>query len=255
MAKTINGLTPEEVLKQLEADIPVIQLKRTWAGYAYFAIQTYQERLNAIVGLGHYDYIEDGLCTTTVGGVTAVNIRGTIVIRYDDGSEFLRRSSYGSENVGVRGEDKPEKAGEPNDLSNSIKAAGTDAFVQCCRKLGIAEKQLRAIREADKHSGKDSSEKGKNTAPSKYRVKFGSTCNSIGDKGYKLSAQLEGQGNINLKIWVDSEAYKQIVDRMGTIQNFVSKCKGSDVTVIGKKGSYKGEPEIEVGSFVMKQSA
>ncbi len=255
--KTINGLTREEMLARLCENIPEERLGHNYAGYAYFGIQVYQDRLNSVVGGGNFDYVEDALCTTVVGGVTAVNIRGTITIRYDDGSVCLQRSAYGSENVGVKSDkDGAGRAGEPNDLSNSIKAAATDAFVQCCRKLGIAEQQLRAIRASDKKQNKSGNgDRQRRIADQSYRVKISGPCTKIGDKGFKVPALIDNGEKVNLKIWVRSDAYEQISKMVGQVPDFVRKCQGSEITIVGKKGSYNGEAEIEASSLVVKQTA
>jgi hypothetical protein len=254
--KTVNGHTKDEVLKLLTANIPEGCLDHTFDGYAYYPMQVYQDRLDEVVGVGNYDYIEDSLSETVVHGVTAINIRGTITIRYDDGDVFIQKSVYGSENVGVRNSsstkaEEGQREGDPNNLSNSVKAAATDAFVQCCRKLGIADRQLREIRKKEKEEGRT---KKKAKDASEFRVMISGQYRSIGEKGFKLPAILDGK-EVSIKLWVNSEAYTQIVSGLGTVQNFVSKYKGTEVRVIGKKGEYKGETELEAISLVNKKSA
>ncbi len=255
--KTINGKSLSEILDELSADIPEDLLKRTYDGYAYFSIQVYQDRLNTVVGRANYDYMEDNLSSTVVSDVTAINVRGTITLKYDDGSICLQRSAYGSENVGVRsGKEGPEKAGKPNDLSNSIKAAATDAFVQCCKKLGIAERQLRDIRSKDKKPGKgETSSRSNNSAAKEYKLTIDGVVRAIGEKGFKASATIDGREKVSLKIWVRSEAYEQITSLMGSVQNFITKYKGANISVIGTRGSYNGEQELEVSSLILKKSA
>lgn len=254
--KTINGKSLNEILDELSADIPEDLLKRTYDGYAYFGIQVYQDRLNAVVGRANYDYMEDSLSSTVVSDVTAINVRGMITLKYDDGSICLQRSAYGSENVGVRsGKEDPEKAGKPNDLSNSIKAAATDAFVQCCKKLGIAEKQLRDIRSKDKKTGKGETSRSNNSAAKEYKLTIDGVVRAIGEKGFKASATIDGREKVSLKIWVRSEAYEQITSLMGSVQNFITKYKGANISVIGTRGSYNGEQELEVSSLILKKSA
>ncbi len=257
-AKTINGHTKEDMIKLLEAKIPDEQLSRTWDGYAYYKMQVYQDRLDAVVGGGNYDYIEDDLRETTVHGVTSVSIRGTIIVRYDDGSICLQRSVYGSENVGVRSDSADDteggqSAGDPNNLSNSIKSAATDAFVQCCRKLGIADRQLRDIRNLDKEKGRSSSKKPK-TEYEEYRIQLIGGFTGIGEKGFKIPVMVNGE-KTSVKLWVNSEAYTQITKYMGSVQNFVAKCKNTSLTVRGRKGVYRGESEIEISSLVIRESA
>ncbi len=258
MEKTINGHTKEEMLDLLMAEIPSDRLDHTWDGYAYYGMQVYQDRLNEVVGGGNYDYIEDGLCETTVHGVTAINIRGTITVRYDDGSICLQRSVYGSENVGVRSasakdSEGGQNVGDPNNLSNSVKAAATDAFVQCCRKLGIADRQLRDIRNADKKKGRTSQNRQKSESE-EFKVQLVGGFTGIGEKGFKIPIVMNGE-RMSVKLWVDSEAYAQITKCMGTVQNFVTKCKDTPITIKGKKGVYRGESEIEATSLVLKKSA
>ncbi len=60
---------------------------------------------------------------------------------------------------------------------------------------------------------------------------------------------------MNLKIWVRSDAYEQIIKMVGQVPDFVRKCQGSEITIVGKKGSYNGEAEIEASSLVVKQTA
>ncbi len=254
--RTINGKPLNVILEELSANIPEELIKRTYDGYAYFAIHVYQDRLNEVVGQANYNYSEDNLCTVTVNGVTAVNVRGTITLKYDDGTACIERTAYGSENVGVASESESGKAGKPNGLSNSVKAAATDAFVQCCRKLGIADKQLRDIRACDKDKGKrrGGSEMRRGSGQ-EYKLRLDGAIRAIGEKGFKASALLNGNERVNVKIWVNSDAYKQITSQMGNIQTFATKCKGIDITVIGVKGIYNGEAEIEVNSLVLKKSA
>ncbi len=249
--KTINGKRREEVLELLQADFPKECIERNYGGFAYFSIRSYQERLNEVIGSGNFDYIEDQLSTVTVGGVTAVNIRGTIIVRYDDGSVWVQRTAFGSENVGVRSDDdKNGKAGVPNDLSNSVKAAGSDAFVQCCRKLGIGDRQLREIRNEEKVNKKGKGSSGKSSAGQSYKIKIGGSCSAIGEKGFKLPAFI-GEEKVSLKIWVNSEAYKQITSYVDTVPNFASKYSGKCLTIVGKKGAYNGETELEACSLVV----
>lgn len=189
MARTINKKSFNDIISSLSAPLDANDFKPNNFGYYYLPIEKYQQRLDDVVGILNYDFITSEPRTCVVGTKPHISLSGTITIRDDDGNVVTSKSACGGCSVIMKKADN-----EAATYKNDLESATVDVFKRCCKKLGIAEAQLKRLR----REGKGSNNISGNMEPatvSLYRVKLRESFSTLGknNSGYSAMVDVEGE--------------------------------------------------------------
>lgn len=152
MSRTINGKTLEQVQGELKKDFPDNVFKQK-NGNFYLPIEVIRERMDEIIGIFNYDFIQSDARLIQTGEQQNITIKGILIIKDDLGNIVTRKCCSGSSTVTYPNvkdnnnntllqDGKPVKQSVPSYFSNTLESAGTDAFKRCCKMIGIGFEQL-----------------------------------------------------------------------------------------------------------------
>jgi len=142
MARTINGKSFDEIIKELSAPFDVSDFQKNIFDFFYLPVEKYQQRLDEVVGILNYDFVTTKPQTCIIGTVPHISLCGTITLRDDDGNPVCSKSACGGAPVILKSKDNEAAA-----YKNDLETATQDVFKRCCKKLGIAEAQLKSLRQ------------------------------------------------------------------------------------------------------------
>lgn len=195
MARTINKKSFDNIIKALAAPFDVNDFKPNKFGFYYLPVEKYQQRMDEVVGILNYDFITSEPRTCIVGTKPHISLSGTITIRDDDGNVVTQKSACGGCPVIMKNADNEAAA-----YKNDLESATQDVFKRCCKRLGIAEAQLKQLRREGKGSSEDIG--GNAQTVSLYRVKLRESFSSLGKNGYSAMVDVEGEDEPRkLVIW------------------------------------------------------
>lgn len=257
MNSTINGLSRADVIKQIEADFPANLIKYDNDNHPYFPATAYQTRLNEIISIFNYDFTVSPHKIISFKDKHYVTVVGTLTLKYDDGTPALVREAEGGSEIIII-----KATGMPKELTNDIKMAATDAFKACCRKLGMAEKQLQKLKNSRQSSGGNSNNqqnsrpaqnnnqqntkqsRNNNQAPEEaYRVVITGQFEQLNNGGFKAPAKdVQSNEVVSLVFW--SDAVQKVEEKM-SMNDFCKAYVNKALSVMAQKSTYnsKNGPE------------
>ena len=234
--KTINGMARQEVVQKLNAPFEEADIKKDRNGFDYVEIGSFQKRLNEVLGTLNYDFEIDSEEIKIVGGKESIFVTGHITVRYDDGTECCRKSATGGTDIIV-----VKDTGKAKDSASDLKSAVSDLFKACCKKLGVADDQLRAL--------KNKKIEGQQTRPNSEEVTvkafLSGEFKDLGGKGYSVTAKIN-DGDVSLMFW--SDAVKKVEEKV-KFDKFVQIYTNRTITLAGKWGEYKGKKQFTVSNI------
>ncbi len=233
--KTINGMTRKEIEQKLSAPFAESEIKKDRNGFNYVEIGSYQKRMNEVLGVLNYDFEVDSQEIKTVGGKESVFLIGHITVRYDDGTECCRKSATGGTDIIV-----VKDTGKAKDSASDLKSALSDLFKACCKKLGVSDDQLRALKN-EKSEGQTSKSAEEVTVKAFLSGDF----KDLGGKGYSVTAKID-DGDVSLMFW--SDAVKKVEEKV-KFDKFVQIYTNRTITLVGKWGEYKGKKQFTVSNL------
>ena len=143
---TVNGKSLAQIAKELSERFS--EAEPTRDGYMSIPIWAFEERLNSVVGIMNYNV----LCTEgklyNVNGQDAIFVNMTLEIYSDNGEIILKKSACGGANVIIVKETQ-----KPKSLKSDQEIAVSDAFKNCCKKLGMGIEQMREYSQSRKKKG------------------------------------------------------------------------------------------------------
>lgn len=195
--RTINGKSFKDIIVALSAVFSPNDFKTNRYGFHYLPVETYQQRMDEVVGILNYDFTTSEPHTCIVGTRPHISLSGTITIRDDSGNTVTSKSACGGCPVIML-----SKEAEAASYKNDLESASADVFKRCCKKLGIAEAQLKQLR-TSKDTNRDISG-GNSGEVALYRVKLKESFSTLGKNngGYSAMVDVEGeQEPRKLVIW------------------------------------------------------
>lgn len=152
MGKTINGKTIEQILDELQEDFPPESIeKRDYDGIYYIGVDAYRERLNTVIGIGHYNELYEPVEIIRAQDTYATKTKCRLEILDDDFNVILIKESAGGSNIAFPKVDEKDKDGKSikvpltttNSIPNDLDSACQDAFKRICKKqLLMGKRQL-----------------------------------------------------------------------------------------------------------------
>lgn len=232
----INGKSLEEIERELSADFPDAELKVDQEGAKYVPVESYEKRLNAVIGVLNYDRI------TTEGGIHRVADRYVITtstmieIRDGDGNVVIRKSQVGGSNVIILS--SGEQKGQPKNLKSDVSAAGSESFKNCCKLLQVGIKQIREQRAKKKKTTQPSNQQDVRA----YRVVFETSLSS--GNGYYSAEVVNCETNQHLRLMIFKKSYVEI-EKYITMAEFI-KCyqRGTKLSFYGYENEYRGKSQL-----------
>lgn len=216
--RTINGKSISQVMTELTAPFP--ELKYNNYGYPYLEYETYKERMDTVVGVLNYDFIQHEKSFTKVGEKYHISVIGTLTIRDDAGNTVVTKGAIGGTDIILFSGTK-----EAVKISLDEKTAYDDAFKSCCRMLGVADKQ---IREARRKIESNATELQQGGPVEVYRVQVTGAFKSVRG-GYKAPAVIVETGeSIMLVFWKNAvEDVEKLIPFARFIEAYGSESQNS----------------------------
>lgn len=243
--RTINGKSFKDIEVNLSAAFSPNDFKVNRYGYHYLPVEAYQQRMDEVVGILNYDFITSEPRTCLVGTKPHISLSGTITIRDDSGNSVTSKSACGGGPV-IMVNATEEAASYKNDLES----ASADVFKRCCKKIGIAEAQLKQLRRDSKGNGNDIGGNARNETVSLYRVKLRESFSTLGknNSGYSAMVDIEGE-NESRKLVIWKSAIEEI-EKYIPIAKFVSNYKANmEFSVYGSLSVWprnNGQKELQL---------
>lgn len=225
MSKTINGKPITKIMEELQADFPedVIQT-RSYDGIPYMSADILRNRLDEVVGVGHYNELYSDAEVVQVKESYATKVKCRLEFLDDDFEVCLVKEANGGSNIAFPKDDNKDELSKTQSLPNDVYAAGTDAFKKICKNLlHIGERQI---------------EKAKNGVA--YAIKINSL-KAYGANifGYGTLQSEEGEKQYNIAI------FKSEVEAFKKAYGDIDSAKGKVITFYGKEGTDpKGNPQL-----------
>lgn len=243
MARTINEKELSVVLKELAEPFDVSELKETDAGFPYLPVEAYRKRMDTVVGVFNYDFVLSEPVWIQVGDKMHISCVGTLTVRDDDGVSVVVKSGTGDADVITRNADgKVVKSG------NDAKTASSDAFKSCCRRLGIADDQIRGERKK-KNVKEGATTKTEYSNVSLYHVAVTGVFQSLGNKGYKAPAVIGDTGEVvELVLWRDGIAE---LEKVMELALFMEAAVNKKITFYGSRSIFTAKnknqaPKVQI---------
>lgn len=190
MDRTINGKSFKDVVAELSAAFSPNDFKENRYGFHYLPVETYQQRMDEVVGILNYDFTTSEPRTCIVGTRPHISLSGTITIRDDNGNAVTSKSACGGCPVIML-----SKEAEAASYKNDLESASADVFKRCCKKLGIAEAQLKQLRRGNSNNTNRNISDVAGETVSLHRVKLRETFSTLGknNSGYSAMVDVEGE--------------------------------------------------------------
>lgn len=203
MGRTINGREPSEVTALLTEEIPENLLDHNPSGYAFFPKDVYQNRLDDVIGVLNYSFEITEPQLVTIGSRQHIALKGSLIIRDDDGNVFCVKDATGCVPVIIVKETQEAAAAK-----NDFESAASDAFKRCCKLLGIGRRQLKEERKKGKKSSSERST-ASNQPSTLMRVQIKSSWKALGTKGHSCNVVVLQGGtpaDYELVVWESGRA-------------------------------------------------
>lgn len=230
--RTINGKTITEVITELGKDFPDTAIKvREYDNVVYIPERELRNRLDAVIGIEHYNEEYTEPVYTQVKGTYGISTVGRLEILDDDFKPVMVKTCVGASSITFpkisktdeQGKDIKVEAETTNSFANDSMAACQDAFKRICKKLGMGVRQL------------EEAKKGK-----MYELVVAAD-RSYGNKGTYVDC-----GSITLAIFSNkAECAKKVFPN--------GFKKGDRLFVYGKENEYNGKPQLIFESFAERQ--
>lgn len=232
---TINGQPLSVIEEELRKPIPDEELDETREGFLSIPVETYEKRLDEVIGVLNYDRISQGGEIVEVAGQLVATATTFINIYDDEGNVCLRKSSPGAANIIII-----KDTGRPKNVKSDIASATSESFKNCCKLLKIGIEQIRDDRRRKKEEAKKK-EKTKNSNVEQsnktvspevlHKVRFQSRLSS-GNKFYSAEV-IDTKTDENLKLMI----FKREIP---LIEEYISFDEFTNVYGIGKELSFYG---------------
>lgn len=235
---TVNGKTLAQIEEELRKDFPKEEEKYSPEGALYFEIDSYEKRLNEVVGILNYNIDSTEVNIDEVAGNYVISLKMTIEIFGDDNSVIVRKSACGGSNVII-----VNATGKPQNLKSNIDSATSEAYKNVCKKLGIGVGQMRTAKKEKK--GKEQGireEKTTENGENLYCVRFLGPLNS-GNRMYNADVMCTETGEKLRFVLFESE-YKAI-EQIAPLPQFVRWCKAdAEFTFYGERKQFRNVQQI-----------
>lgn len=150
----VNGRPFEECVAELKAMRPPQEPKGS-TGYWYYPIEAFNEAMDAVFGIGHYNLAFSEPIYRAIGsGQEMVTVRCTLTIVDDDGQPVKRVDGFGDKEVFY------DKNSHRADVGNLTSSTAALAFKDACKYLGIFGYRTNAGRQEKAQSGKKKNTSG-----------------------------------------------------------------------------------------------
>ena len=256
---TINGKALELIEMELRAPLPEEELKETEGGVDYIPVESYERRLNEVIGVPRYNRKTSATRFEEVAGCYVAVNTTFLEIYDDDGNVCLQKSAPGGSNVVII-----EKTQKPRSLKSEVSSAASEGFKNCCKQLNIGIDQVRRMRDEKKESGRKGTniQNGANANRTKsrgdenvnlHKMKF-LTRLSSGNKNYSANVVDLSTGE-ELQFKIFEKDYPQI-EKIVPFSDFITKCAvGTELSFYGYYNVFRGtrqiifvEPYVKEGS-------
>ena len=241
---TVNGKNLLQLEEEFCKDFPKSEEKRSENGDLYFEIDSYEKRLNEVVGILNYNILCSEVKIDEVCGSSVISVNMTIEIYSDDNEVVLRKSACGGCNVVI-----VNATGKPQSLKSNIDSATSEAYKNVCKKFGIGIGQMRSFKK-EKKEGKQNGRVGNNIADRAassvnegiYRVRFKGKLNS-GNRMFQGDV-VDTETGEELKFILFETEYDEIRKAM-PLERFVQGCRmDTEVTFYGERKQFRGAEQI-----------
>lgn len=242
--RTINGKSLQEVVEALKRPFSPDEFKQNLYDYYYLPTEKFRQRLDETVGIFNYDFLTSEPRVSMIGTRPHISLSGSITIRDDEGNSVVTKSSCGGSQVIFS-----NKADEAVSFKNDLDSATADVFKRCCKRLGIAEAQLKQLRGTDKNNSKKQDVNPAETIKL-FRITLDEAFSSIGKDGYGAMVHIEGEKDARkLIIW---KAAQEKIERYIPIDKFLQYyTAGKEFSVYGYESVFKPRSGKEQLQLIM----
>lgn len=227
--RTMNGIPIQEVWKRLGAEFPSEDVKRhPSTNMEYVSVEKIEERLNAVVGMGNWNFFSDPpqICRLGPDNYESCVVSGRLVL-YDDDRVPIVRSTCGASDVIY-----PKDSNRPTSVANALDSAVQDVFKRCAKRFGIAKKEKNAGH-ADRGKTQANSEK-------LMKVTFLEPFRALPKGGAKAKVSY-GEKAIEMVIW--TKQWEMLQKKYGS--SFQIGGKLNEITFYGAEKVYRGTGQLE----------
>lgn len=245
--RTINGKSPEDIIKELTIPFKPDDFKVNRYGFHYLPVDKYRERLNEVVGVLNYDFVTSEPKVTTVGTRPHIPLSGSITIRDDAGNIVSVKAACGGTQVIMTNIDN-----EAVLFKNDCDSAAEDVFKRCCKSIGMAEAQIKQLRGTKGSDGNNNSYSEPTEPITLYRVKLREAFSSIGKFGYGAMVDIDGETEPRkMMIWKSGQ---QEIEKYMPIAKFIQNYKaGMTFSTYGYKTVFIKKDNTEQLQLVLEK--
>lgn len=274
--KTINGKSLAAVSAELAAAFPEERLKkRDDTGYCYYDVDTYMDRLNAVVGVMHYNVEYPHSEVKKIGDEWEIMVLCRITLFSDALEPICVKENLGGSSVAFpklkdnSGKEMTDELGQklyakrPVDFINRYNSAASDAFKRTCQSGFAMAGELKTLNNS-KNKGQ-SSANGNNivTVRLNFLSPFMDRKNSRGEV-IARHAECADETGVAVRFIVWNKKANELKQKPGIngknlydsleahINTYVTKGKTVAVTVAGYYTDYKNEHQFILNDVSLK---
>lgn len=240
MDVTVNGKSLKQIQEELEAPFAESEMVDSQDGGKAIPIGAYEDRLNRVLGVLNYDFVTSEGQLVTIGDRYMLHVSARITIYDDERRPVVTKSACGGCNVII-----VKNTNQAKSLKSDLDSAVSEAYKNCCQKLNVGVKQLRAGNKKNNQTQRQGSG-GANTAGKgdgkRVAIRLMQSLQS-GNKNYYAKAAMEGTGEkVVFKLF---ERELPEFERKIAIRDFIEIYgNGTSMNFIGKETSFNGENQV-----------